>query len=57
MWVRFLRDFICVPEDRRTSFGFKAGYKGNVRRICADKAIAAGAAEPVNTPPRGDHAR
>ena len=47
MWVRFIATYIYTPEeDRRASVAYPAGYVGNVRRQCADKAIAAGVAQP-----------
>jgi len=51
MWVHFLEAYIFTPdEDRRGSVKYKAGYIGNVRQQCAEKAIAAGKA--VRTTPR-----
>lgn len=48
--VKFSRDYIFTPdEDRRTSVKYKANWQGLVRQQCADKAIAAGAAEQVKT--------
>lgn len=45
-WVTFSRRYIFTPdEDRRGSVAYPAGWKGNVRKQCADKAVAAGAAE------------
>ena len=47
MWVRFTKEFDFTPdEDRRVTVAYKPGAVANVRRQCADKAIAAGAAEP-----------
>jgi hypothetical protein len=51
--VHFVADYIFTPdEDRRTSIKYRAGWKGPVRRQCADKAFAAGAAIPLPTPRR-----
>lgn len=52
-WVEFTARFIYTPdEDRRGAVAYPAGYKGNVRKQCADKALAAGAAVRTSTPPR-----
>jgi hypothetical protein len=51
--VKFLADYIFTPdEDRRTSRKYLAGWRGLVRRQCADKAIAAGKAVAVPAPRR-----
>lgn len=43
--VRFLTDYIFTPdEDRRVAVKYRAGWAGRVRRQCAEKAKAAGAA-------------
>lgn len=49
MWVRFTADFPFSPEARggRVTIAYKAGMTMNVTRECADKAIAAGKAEPA----------
>lgn len=45
--VTFTRAFIFVPpEDRRCAVKYPAGYRGPVRKVCAEMAIAAGAAVP-----------
>ncbi len=49
--MRFDRSYIFTPdEDRRTSVKYKAGWVGTVRRQCADKAVAAGAAVLLDPP-------
>ena len=51
MIVRFLADYIFTPdEDRRVSVKYRARWQGRVRAQCAQKAIAAGAAEAVAPP-------
>lgn len=45
--VTFTDDYTFVPEDRRTAVKYKKGWTGPVRQLCADKAVAAGKAQPV----------
>lgn len=45
-WVTFAKPYIFTPpEDRRCSVKYPAGWRGNVRRICAELARGAGAVE------------
>ena len=52
MWVRFLRAFRWDPPERRgqTTVLYPAGAVLFVRRICAEAAIAAGAAVTTTRP-------
>ena len=51
--VRFDRDYMFTPSaDRRVTVAYKAGSELTVTRECADKAIAAGAAEELDVPSR-----
>lgn len=51
--VLFLHDFPYRPSlERRTTIRYRAGWEGTVKRECADAAVAAGAAEEIETPPR-----
>ena len=46
VWVTFAKPFNFVPpEDRRCAVRYRAGGRYNVRRVCAQKARAAGALE------------
>lgn len=47
MWVRFIKDFDYAPAARNghVTIAYKAGSEVNVTRDCADKALAAKAAE------------
>jgi hypothetical protein len=45
-WVTFERPFIFVPpEDRRVAVKYPAGWRGNVRKVCAEQAAEAGAVD------------
>lgn len=49
VWVTFRRTFNFVPpEDRRCAVKYPAGYRGSVRRVCAEMAKAAGALEEAD---------
>ncbi|WP_296584233.1 hypothetical protein [Xanthobacter sp.] len=54
MWVRFLRAFRWDPPERRgnTTIVYPAGAVLFVRRICAEAAVASGAAV-ITTRPGG----
>lgn len=49
MRVEFTRDFDWSPPEKRgrIHIAFKRGMRLTVRRICAEAAIAAGAAKPL----------
>lgn len=51
MWVRFTADHNFTPkEDNRVSIFYRAGMVENVRRPCADEAIALGRAQRCAKP-------
>lgn len=54
MWVKFVADHNFTPkEDPRVSIFYRAGMVENVRRQCAEEAIALGRAKrasPVRRP-------
>lgn len=50
MRVRFTSDFDYKPTARST-IGYLAGMEENVKRECADQAIAAGKAVPIDSTP------
>lgn len=58
--ILFTADFFAVPPERRSSgIQYKAGWKGRIRAIFAERAVAAGAAiyvdpktgEPIDEDP------
>lgn len=46
MWVRFTADFDWKPKPQVT-LAYLAGQERNVTRGCAEKAVAAGKADPI----------
>lgn len=52
MWVLFLSTYDFNPPERhgRTTITFKAGEIRLVRRVCGERAIAGGFAEPAGRP-------
>ena len=47
--VTFRKPYIFTPpEDRRCSVKYPAGFRGNVRRVCAQMAKRAGVLETKN---------
>lgn len=50
-WVLFTANFDFHPPENRFSFvAYKAGMIQFVRRVCAERAIASGKAEPTVRP-------
>jgi hypothetical protein len=48
MKVRFIANFDYTPSlERRVTIAYRAGWRGTVKRECAERAIAEGAAVPV----------
>lgn len=54
VWVRFTREFDFSPAALKgwSTTVYREGLTANVTRECADKAIAAAAAEKVTAPKR-----
>ncbi len=52
-WVRFREDYNW-RASKRGMVQYRAGQSLNVPRRCADEAIAAGKAEVIEAPRRGD---
>lgn len=53
MHVKFTADYDHKPTMQST-IAYKAGWSGTVTRACGDAAIAAGKAERVNAPRKGE---
>lgn len=49
-WVRFTSDFDWSPPEKpgRITIAYKSGMQVLVRRLCAQAAVAAGAAQTIN---------
>lgn len=55
MWVRFKAPFDWTPPSRRrVTMAYPAGFRGSVTHDCAAAAIAAGAADEIDPPPRDE---
>jgi hypothetical protein len=56
MWVRFTTDYDFSPDAKggRVTIAYEAGMVMNVTRECADRAIAAGKAEPAKRKAEAD---
>lgn len=51
-WVKFKTNFEYRQPSH--SIDYKAGWSGSVREKCAAAAVAAGAAERIKTPNKGE---
>lgn len=51
-WVKFKTDFEYRQPSH--SIDYKAGWAGSVREQCALAAVAAGAADRIKTPNKGE---
>ena len=52
-WVEFTKDFDWKPKPQIT-IAYPAGFRGNVTTLCAQAAVAKGAATKTKTPRKSD---